>query len=145
MAIIVTSAAVLYVPLLKRYPVQHRTEFWLVAAPMSALAGWLTVAAAINGLTVMTGVGLIDAASAPAWAAGGIVLVVAVGGVLALASKNWLYPIPAAWGLLAVYVAERMDKPMISLLAAVGALLLMIAVAWVGTHRAILLPLPRQQ
>lgn len=144
-AIIVTAAAVLYAPLLKRYPVQHRIEFWLVAAPVSALAGWLTVAAAINTLTVLTSAGVIDAASAPAWAAGGIVLVVAVAGLLTLASKNWIYPMPTAWGLVAVSVAERMDKPMISLLAAFGALLLMAAAAWVGTHRSILLPLRRQQ
>ena len=144
-AIIVGSAAVLYVPLLKRYPVQHRIEFWLVAAPVSALCGWLTVASAINGLTVLTGLGVITAASAPAWAAGGIVLVVLVAGALTLTSKNWIYPPPVGWGLVAVSVAERMDKPMISLLAASGALLVLIAGTWVATHRAILLPVPRQQ
>jgi hypothetical protein len=144
-AIIVASAAVLYAPLLKRYPVQHRIEFWLVAAPVSALAGWLTVAAAINVLTVLTAMGVIDPASAPAWAACGIVAVVALAGALTLISKNWIYPLPVGWGLIAVSVAERMDKPMISLLAAAGALLMLAAAAWVGTHRAILLPIPRQQ
>ncbi|RYI18736.1 MAG: hypothetical protein EON48_09690 [Acetobacteraceae bacterium] len=77
-AIIVISAATLTVPLLKRYPVQHRIEFWLVAAPLSMLAGWLTIASAINALTVLTGMGVITAATAPAWATGGIVLVVAI-------------------------------------------------------------------
>ncbi|MFT3724770.1 MAG: hypothetical protein QM773_14450 [Hyphomonadaceae bacterium] len=144
-AIIVLSAAVLYVPLLQRYPVQHRIEYWLVAAPLSLLAGWLTVASAINALTVLTGLGVITPQSAPAWAAGGIVLVVMAAGALTLRSKNWIYPLPVAWGLAAVSVAERMDKPMISLLAGAGALLVLVAGTWVGTHRAILLPNPRQQ
>jgi hypothetical protein len=31
-----------------------RFDFWLIAAPLSMLAGWLTVASAINTLTVLT-------------------------------------------------------------------------------------------
>ncbi len=144
-AIIVASAAALYVPLFSRYPVQHRIEFWLVAAPISALAGWLTVASALNALTVLTGLGVITTLSAPAWAAGGIVLVVLVAGALTLASKNWIYPLPVGWGLVAVSAAERLNKPTISLLAALGALLVLIAGTWVAKRRAILLPAPRQQ
>lgn len=144
-AIITLSALVLIVPLAKRYPVQHRIEYWLVAAPVSMLAGWLTVASAINALTVLTGMGVIDAASAPAWATGGIVLVVLIGAGLTLASKNWIYPLPISWGLIGVSFAERLDRPMISLLALAGAILLLGASAWVGTHRSILLPIPRQQ
>jgi hypothetical protein len=144
-AIILLSAAALCVPLARRYPVQHRIEYWLVAVPLSMLAGWLTVASAINVLTVLTSIGVIEPASAPTWAAGGIVLVVVIGGGLALASKNWIYPLPIAWGLIAVSFAERLDRPMISLLALSGAVLLLAASAWVGTHRSILLPMPRQQ
>lgn len=144
-AIIIGSAAVLCVPLAKRYPVQHRIEYWLVAAPLSMLAGWLTVAAAINTLTVLTGMGVIEQAAAPTWAAGGIVLVVLIGAGITLSSKNWIYPLPIAWGLVGVMIAERMDRPMISLLALSGAVLLLAASAWVGTHRSILLPMPRQQ
>lgn len=144
-AIIVISAAALSVPLARRYPVQHRIEFWLVAAPLSLLAGWLTIASAINALTVLTGMGVITAASAPAWAAGGIVLVVAIGAGLTLASKNWVYPLPIAWGLAAVWVAEQTDRPMVALLAAAGAAIVAGAAIWVGTHRQILMPLPRGQ
>lgn len=144
-AIIVISAAVLTVPLVKRYPVQHRIEFWLVAAPLSMLAGWLTIASAINALTVLTGMGVITAASAPAWAVGGIVLVVAIAAGVTLASKNWVYPLPIAWGLVAVWVAEQADRPMVALLAVAGAAVVAGAAIWAGTHRQILLPLPRQQ
>jgi hypothetical protein len=136
---------VLTIPLIKRYPVQHRIEYWLVAAPLSMLAGWLTIASAINALTVLTGWGVIDAASAPIWAAGGIVLVVLAGAGLTIVSKNWVYPLPIAWGLAAVWVAEQTDRPMVALLAAAGAAVVLGAAIWVGTHRSLLLPLPRQQ
>jgi hypothetical protein len=145
MLIIIGSAAVLCLPLSRRYPVQHRIEFWLVAAPLSMLAGWLTVASAINTLTVLTGWGVIDAGSAPAWAAGGVIAVVLVGAVIAVMSKNWIYPLPMAWGLAAVWVAEQTDRPNVAILAAAGAAALLFTAIWVGTHKRLLLPLPRQQ
>jgi hypothetical protein len=142
-AIIVVSALALGVPLLKRYPVQHRIEFWLVAAPLSLLAGWLTVASALNLLTVLTSYGIITPETAPVWAAGGIVVVLLVGAGLALRAKNWVYPLPVAWGLAGVAVAEQADKPAIALLAGVSALALLAAAGWVGTHKRILVPLSR--
>jgi hypothetical protein len=144
-AIIVVSAAVLCVPLAKRYPVQRVAEFWLVAAPLSMLAGWLTVASAINALTVLTGEGSITTETAPTWAAGGILLVLSIGAGIAAASKNWIYPLPIAWGLAAVAVAEQADRPMIAVLAVAAVVALLGVVIWVGTHRSLLLPLPRQQ
>lgn len=133
--IIIGSAAALCIPLLQRYPVQRRIEFWLVAAPLSMLAGWLTIASAINTLTVLTSWGVIDSGSAPAWAAGGVVAVVLVGAGIAAASKNWIYPLPIAWGLAAVWVAEQADRPTVALLAAAGAALLAVTALWVGTRR----------
>jgi hypothetical protein len=144
-AIITVSALVLCVPLAKRYPVQHRVDFWFICAPVSLLAGWLTVASAINALTVLTGMGMIDAASAPIWAGGGVMLVGIIGLGLTASSKNWIYPLPIAWGLVAVAVAEQADRPMIALMALVTAGLLVAMSAWVATHRSLLLPLPRQQ
>lgn len=144
-AIIAGSALALCVPLVKRYPVQGRKDFWLAAAPVSLLAGWLTVASAINVLTVLTSEGVITPQSAPVWAAGGIVTVLAIGIGITLASRNWVYPLPIAWGLVAVGVAEQHDRPMIALLAGAVAIVLLGVAAWVGTHRRILLPYPRQQ
>ena len=144
-AIIVVSAVVLCVPLAKRYPVQHRIDFWLVCAPLSMLAGWLTVASAINVLTVLTGIGVITPETAPVWATGGVLLVIALGVWLCLSARNWTYPLPIAWGLVAVAVAEQSDRPMVAILATAGAAALLGAAAWAGTHRSLLLPLPRQQ
>jgi len=145
MLIIIGSAAALCIPLSGRYSVQHGMEFWLVAAPLSMLAGWLTVASAINTLTVMTGWGFINASTAPAWAAGGVIAVVLVGTVIASASRNWIYPLPIAWGLAAVWVAEQADRPNVALLAAAGGAVLVVTAIWAGTHRRVMLPLPRQQ
>jgi hypothetical protein len=144
-AIIVAAAAALCVPLVKRYPVQHRLEFWLVAAPLSTLAGWLTVAAAINLLTVLTSFDVIRPETAATWGASGILAVMAIGLGISVTAKNWVYPLPIAWGLAAVAVAEQADRPMIALLAGGAAVVLAATAAWVGSHKAILLPLPRQQ
>jgi hypothetical protein len=144
-AIIVVSAAALSIPLAKRYPVQHVADFWLVAVPLSMLAGWLTVASAINTLTVLTGEGVITPETAPVWAAGGILLVLFIGAGLSAASKNWIYPLPIAWGLAAVAVAEQSDRPMIAVLAVAASVALLGIAIWVATHRSLLLPLPRQQ
>lgn len=142
--IIVLSALVLSIPLAKRFPVQHRVDFWLVCLPISLLAGWLTIAAAINALTVLTSQGVIDAAGAPIWATGEIMLVAITGLALTAGSKNWIYPLPIAWGFVSVAVAEQADRPMISLLAILAALALLATAGWVGTHRSLLLPLPRE-
>jgi hypothetical protein len=144
-AIIVVAALALCVPLAMRYPVQHRIEFWLVAAPLSLLAGWLTVAAAINLLTVLTSLDVIRPETAAVWAASGIVAVVATGLGISITAKNWVYPLPIAWGLAAVAVAEQVDRPMIAMLACGAAVALAATAAWVGSHKAILLPYPRQQ
>lgn len=144
-AIITGSALALCVPLVKRYPVQETKDFWLVAAPVSLLAGWLTVASAINVLTVLTSYEVIQPDMANEWAASGIVTVLAVGIGITLASRNWVYPLPIAWGLVAVAVAEKAERLTIALLAGGVAVVLVAAAAWVGTHRQILLPYPRQQ
>lgn len=144
-AIIVVSAAALCIPLSKRYPVQDRKDFWLVAAPLSLLAGWLTIASAINTLTVLTGEGYIDDASAPASATGGVIAVLLIGMMLTAASKNWIYPLPIAWGLVAVAVAEQLDRPMVAMLSLAAAAALLATAGWVATHRSLLLPIPRQQ
>jgi hypothetical protein len=83
---------------------------WMVVWPLGALAGWLTIASPVNLLTVATGNGDLPPALAPtAWA------LIAVAGVAAFAlfvtwrTRLLAYPLPVAWGLLGVFVAEQ-DK-----------------------------------
>jgi hypothetical protein len=58
--IIVSSALALIIPLTRPAPKQVRVQFLLIETPLALLAGWLTIAASINTLTVMTAEGVID-------------------------------------------------------------------------------------
>lgn len=96
----------------------------LVAWPLGLLAGWLTIASAINILTVLTAKGAITPDSAiPAALCG-----VAVVGALALLVLNrtglTAFGLPIAWGLVAVWVAETQKSAV-----AMTALLIAIVVA----------------
>ena len=72
-------------------------------------------------------------------------LVLFVAATLSAASRNWVYPLPVAWGLAAVAVAEQADRPMIALLAVVASVALVAVAGWAVVGRSGLLPLPRQQ
>ncbi|KPF78378.1 hypothetical protein IP78_11310 [Brevundimonas sp. AAP58] len=119
------SLSVLVIPLLtharaiRDLPRWDRDR-WLVAWPLGALAGWLTIASPVNLLTVATGNGDLPPSLAPtAWA------LLAVTGVAVFAlfvtwrTRLLAYPFPIAWGLLGVFVAEQ-DKGNVAL--AFGAL-----------------------
>ncbi len=103
--------------------------------PLGLLAGWLTIATAINILTVLTSWGVITADAAPIWAGAGIAIVVLMGLAVTNRTRLLAYPLPIAWGLGGVYVAEQSDKPTLAIAAAVGAGLL-IAFALFRTLRA---------
>jgi hypothetical protein len=103
----------LLVPLLQNARVIRALERtdrdrWMTVWPLALLAGWLTVAAPVNLLTVLTGDGALpDSPSPVVWA------LVAVAGVAALALlvtarlRTMAYALPVAWGLLGVFVAEQ--------------------------------------
>ncbi len=83
----------------------------VVAGTFGALAGWLTIASAVNIITVLTELGwLAPAARVPA-AVGGLLAVLAVALVVLARVRLWIYALPVAWGLVAVFVAERGDNP----------------------------------
>jgi len=120
------SLSVLIIPLLtnarliRDLPRWDRDR-WLVAWPLGALAGWLTIASPVNLLTVATGNGDLPPSLAPTvWA------LLAVAGVSAFAlfvtwrTRLLAYPLPVAWGLLGVFVAEQ-DKGNVAL--SIGAII----------------------
>jgi len=81
---------------------------WLVAWPLGALAGWLTIASPVNLLTVATGNGDLPAVLAPTvWALLAVAAVVAFALFVTWATRLLAYPLPVAWGLLGVFVAEQ--------------------------------------
>jgi hypothetical protein len=129
--IIVLSAAVLVAGLLHSDSARaraSRAERLLIVGPLSLLAGWLTIAAALNVLTVLTAKGLI--ASTGPWGAAGIVTVGLVGGVVGWRLRSPVYVAPIIWGLCGVFIAERQDHPADSTLALLAAALLTLGAFW---------------
>ena len=104
--------------------------------PLGLLAGWLTIASAINALTVLTAFGVITAQTRETWALGGVGLVAVVGAGLVWRIRHLVYGLPIAWGLTAVWVAERSVKPTVAM-AALGAAILMLAVSLAAGRRRV--------
>jgi hypothetical protein len=75
---------------------------------------------------------MIGEASAPFWALGAVAAVAAVGAAVALRARSRSYPLPIAWGLFAVYVAQRTDKPAVALAAAAAAAAMLLTSAVVA-------------
>ncbi|MFD3265178.1 hypothetical protein [Phenylobacterium ferrooxidans] len=128
-AIIVVSAATLIWGLMRARaaaPQPPTRDKLLIVWPLSLLAGWLTIASAINILTVLTAEGIIGPDLT--WAMIGITVVLTVGGFVGWRLRSPVYLAPIAWGLIAVYVAEQADKPVAAWLAA-GAALALVAEA----------------
>jgi hypothetical protein len=107
-----------------------RTDRLLIAWPFAALAGWLTVASVINLLTVLTKNDLIARSAATPAALVGLVFAAGVALGYLRWTRLWLYGLPVAWGLVAVFVAERADAPIPAWTAFVLALVV-LAAAWV--------------
>lgn len=83
-------------------------DLWLAAWPLALLAGWLTVAAPVNLITVATGNGWLPASPDPsAWAIGAVILVALAALGVTFLLRMLGYALPIAWGLLGVFVAEQ--------------------------------------
>jgi hypothetical protein len=122
-AIIVASAAAAVMALLRGRGLAEDSKDKLFASwPIALLGGWLTVASAVNILTVLTAEGLLDGA-AKAAALTGIVVVLVVALAVLRSGVSAVYAIPVAWGLIGVWAAERVEKPDVAALA-VGAAVL---------------------
>ena len=109
------SLIVLLIPLLQKADAIRALpkgdgDRWMTVWPLAALAGWLTVAAPVNLLTVATGNGDLPAALPPTgWALLAVVAAAGMGLLVTWRTRVLAYPLPIAWGLLGVFVAEQ-DK-----------------------------------
>jgi hypothetical protein len=100
----------------------------LVLWPTGALAGWLTVASVLNVLTILTETGRIGPGRALIAALAGIAAAAVVALSVLRASRLPVYALPVAWGLVAVFVAERArDAPAAWAALAAAALVLVYA------------------
>lgn len=108
---------------------------WLTVWPLALLAGWLTIAAPVNLLTVLTGNGALPPAMSPtAWA-----LVAVVGVVVVALAVTWrirviAFALPVTWGLIGVFAAEQDRNPTLAF-AALAAALITLGVAGVMVFR----------
>jgi len=130
-AIIVVSAAALIAGLVRAAPAAAtapRRDRLLILWPLAALAGWLTVASAINILTVLTAEGLVGPETALAAGLAGVVVVLVVAVLVMRAARMPIYGLPISWGLMAVWVAERGGNATAAY-AALGAAILILLYA----------------
>lgn len=100
---------------------------WLLVWPLGLLAGWLTVAAPLNLITVATGNGDLPTALPPtAWAILAIIVVVMVGLAVTQRIRTVAYAIPIAWGLLGAFVAEQPRNALLAYVALAAAVAVLI-------------------
>ncbi len=131
-AIIVVSAATLCAGLIRAAPsragsrLPERVFVWW---PLGLLAGWLTIAAAINIVTILTAEGLVTELP-KATAFTGIIAVLVVALFVLRATHLAAYGIPVASGLVAVWVAENGTKSDVAALALGSAILVGAYAAW---------------
>ena len=97
---------------------------WTTVWPLALLAGWLTIAAPLNLITVATGNGWLPAILSPtAWAMLAITLVAGTALAVTRQLRSLAYALPIAWGLVGVFTAEQPRN------AALGSFALAAAVA----------------
>jgi len=131
-AIILVSAAAAITGLLRAAPEAHGKDRIFAILPIALLAGWLTTAAPLNILSALTAKGFITAQTAPTAAMAGIVAAGLVGVAVALRSRSRSYPLPIAWGLAAIYIAERVEKPTVAMVAVAAAGVMLLTSAFVA-------------
>ncbi|MGA0608542.1 hypothetical protein ACO2Q0_21325 [Phenylobacterium sp. VNQ135] len=132
-AIIVAAAAAMVFGLMRASRGKSTFMDWLLVWwPLGLLGGWLTIASAVNILTVMTAEGLIGSGSALLYGMAGVIATAAV--ALWVLRRTAVLPYGAAvtWGLVAVWVAERPGEPALAWLAMACAVVVGLAALWWG-------------
>jgi hypothetical protein len=100
---------------------------WMTVWPLTMLAGWLTVAAPLNLITVATGNGMLPAVLSPtAWAVLAVITVTAVALGVTLRLRTLAYGLPIAWGFLGAFVAEQARNPLLAYAALAAAVAVLV-------------------
>lgn len=127
------SLLVILVPLLLRARQirglgRKNPELWLTAWPLMLLAGWLTIAAPVNLITVLTGnEALPDVLPPTSWAILAVGLVALTALIVTARLRQIAYALPIAWGLLAVFVAEEPRNTLLAYVALTAATAVLVA------------------
>jgi hypothetical protein len=126
------ALTVLLIPLLRnagaiRALDKKDRDRWITLWPLALLAGWLTVAAPLNLITVATGNGDLPAALSPTvWAMLAIAIVALVALAVTQQIRTVAYAIPIAWGLLGAFVAEQERNTPLAYFALVAAVAVLV-------------------
>ena len=100
---------------------------WLTIWPLALLAGWLTIAAPVNLITVATGNGDLPTALSPtAWASLAVVIVAAVALLVTWRLRVLAFALPIVWGLIGVFAAEQSRNGTLAFTALIGALVVLV-------------------
>lgn len=100
---------------------------WLTIWPLSLLAGWLSIAAPVNLLTVLTGNGDLPQALSPTgWAVLAVVIVAAAALAMTVRLRLLAFAIPVIWGLIGVFAAEQSRNGALAFTALAAALALLV-------------------
>lgn len=101
----------------------------MIVWPLAMLAGWLSIAAPVNLITVATGNGWLPDAVAPnVWTIGAIALAALLAMFVTVRLRTLAFALPVAWGLGGVFVAEQARNPLLAQVA-VGAAMAILAAA----------------
>ncbi|HZV84120.1 MAG TPA: hypothetical protein VFF48_03955 [Brevundimonas sp.] len=126
------SLTVLLIPLLRhagavRALDKADRDRWMTLWPLALLAGWLTVAAPLNLITVATGNGDLPSVLSPTiWAMLAIVIVALVALAVTQQIRTVAYALPIAWGLLGAFVAEQERNAPLAYFALVAAVAVLV-------------------
>ena len=100
---------------------------WLTVWPLSLLAGWLTIAAPVNLITVATGNGDLPAALSPTlWAVIAVVAVSLAAVLVTWRIRTLAYGLPVSWGLVGVFVAEQSRNSVLAFTAVIAAVAVLV-------------------
>jgi hypothetical protein len=113
---------------LPRVEAESTRRRWLVRAPTTLIAGWLSVAVVVATTEQLLERGITEAGlGAPAWAAILIAVATALGAGVELALRRGRgFPLAIAWGLVWIAWARREAVPLLAVEAASGALALVV-------------------
>ncbi len=125
--LILLAALVLAIPLLgtaRDVEFASTPQRLMVAWPMAALAGWLTIAAPLNVIGVLESQEMLGGLPNVAYALIAILLVTILTVAIIWRTRLWPYSALVVWGLVAVAVAEASRNPPLAWVAGAVAVLL---------------------
>lgn len=100
---------------------------WMTVWPLALLAGWLSIAAPVNPLTVVTGNGDLPTALPPTgWALLAVAIVAAVALGVTARLRTPAFALPVAWGLIGVFSAEQPRNAVLAFTALAAAIAVLI-------------------